>query len=128
MASLRPGELVDAGRQDEIQLGQAIDGVGEDLHLDSPPAEGQIGMVPQLLGQLADSLDMSEGQQEVGETEFPDQMVISPDAPILQLCEPLLSLGIGGQRRLAVARRAVPLGERFWMRHGVPSRLDVCSP
>jgi len=128
MASLRPGELVDAGRQDEIQLGQAIDGVGEDLDLDSPPTEGQIGMVPQLLGQIADLLHVSEGRQEVGKHEFPDQMVLILDVPFIQLCEPLLSLGIGGQGRLAVTRRAMPLGERFWMRHGVPSRLDVCSP
>ncbi len=89
-------DLIDLGREDEVVLGQAADGVGEDLDPHVAVAlDMQIGMVLFPLGEGGDVVDQFHGLAEVFQADVAaDPRAVVGEPPGGEL--PDLRLGLGG--------------------------------
>jgi len=79
----RDRHLIDLRCQDEVTLGQSIDGVGPDLDSDSSPSQFEVGMMILLFRDRTDLIHQIESALKVGEPKVAFEMVSIDDLPPL---------------------------------------------
>src|SRR5918994_1657606 len=88
----RQSELVYLGGEDEVALGETVYFVREDRNFGVPPAEGHVGVVPLLLGELAHSVDEAQSLPEALEPEAAAQARLLDDLPLGNLPPEIVEL------------------------------------
>src|SRR5262245_22598739 len=69
-------DRLDASREFEILVGDAAGRMGLEFDPELPPSDGEIRMMPRLLGKIADGIDEQERNRPAAGIEFPAQPAV----------------------------------------------------